>query len=43
MKLKNWKKHYGLIAKEIKNKRELREEWVLWDLKDFESLLRPMY
>ncbi len=31
-----WKKRYGIVAKSLKNKDELREEgWLAWDLEDF--------
>lgn len=39
--VEGWKKHYGLVAKNIRGKEKLRREgWLVWDLKDFESLSR---
>ncbi len=35
--LEDWKKSYGLVAKRIEGKDELRNEgWLVWDLEDFE-------
>ncbi len=37
--LENWGKYYGLIAKGVKGKDDLKGEgWLLWDLEDFENL-----
>ncbi len=37
--LYGWEKSYGLVAKKIKNKEELRKDGLLiWDLRDFERL-----
>ncbi|AFK22080.1 ATP-binding protein [Pyrococcus sp. ST04] len=39
IKLEDWEEHYGIIAKKIIEKEELREGGLLvWDLKDFEEL-----
>ncbi|WP_366938952.1 hypothetical protein [Thermococcus sp.] len=36
--LEGWKKWYGIVAKEIEEKEELREDgWLVWDLRDFEE------
>ncbi|WP_048149576.1 ATP-binding protein [Palaeococcus ferrophilus] len=36
VRLDGWEKYYGLIAKNIEGKEELREEgWLVWDLGDF--------
>ncbi|AAL80559.1 ATP-binding protein [Pyrococcus furiosus DSM 3638] len=40
--LEGWEKHYGLVAKEIRNKNALKSEgWLVWDLGDFERLISP--
>ncbi|MCD6524592.1 MAG: ATP-binding protein [Thermococcus sp.] len=37
--LEGWEKSYGLVARRIKEKEELRGEgWLVWDLEDFEGL-----
>lgn len=37
--LEEWEKYYGLVAKRVEGKGELREEgWQVWDLRDFERL-----
>ncbi|ASJ01879.1 ArsR family transcriptional regulator [Thermococcus profundus] len=37
--LEDWKKNYGLVAKRIEGKAELREEgFLVWDLEDFDEL-----
>ncbi|WP_087038080.1 ATP-binding protein [Thermococcus litoralis] len=37
--LDEWEKYYGLVAKRVEGKGELREEgWQVWDLRDFERL-----
>lgn len=39
IKLDTLEKHYGLIAKRIKDKEALKsEDWLVWDLKDFSDL-----
>ncbi|AEC52119.1 hypothetical protein PNA2_1205 [Pyrococcus sp. NA2] len=39
--LDDWKKFYGLVAKEIEDVEELREMgWLVWDLRDFVMLER---
>ncbi|RLF81728.1 ATP-binding protein [Thermococci archaeon] len=39
--LEGWAKFYGLIARDVEGKETLREEgWLVWDLGDFERLLR---
>jgi len=38
--LEGWEKGYGLVAKSLEGKEELRAEgWLLWDLEDFERLI----
>ncbi|NJD99757.1 ATP-binding protein [Thermococcus sp. LS1] len=38
--LEGWEHYYGLISKEIRNKKALKDEsWVVWDLEDFERLI----
>jgi len=38
--LEGWEKSYGLVAKSIREKKELRREgWLAWDLKDFKILI----
>ena len=38
--LEGWEKSYGLVAKKIENKNNLKgEDWLVWDLKDFERLM----
>ncbi|WP_258084090.1 ATP-binding protein [Thermococcus thermotolerans] len=38
--LEGWEKSYGLVAKSLKGKEELRAEgWLVWDLEDFERLI----
>ncbi|NJE42032.1 ATP-binding protein [Thermococcus sp. GR6] len=35
----NWEKNHGIVAKKVAGKERLKEEgWLVWDLKDFESL-----
>lgn len=37
--LESWEKYYGLIAKNIKDREAIKsEEWLVWDLEDFEKL-----
>ena len=37
--LEGWEKSYGLMAKKVEEKEELRKEgWLVWDLEDFEGL-----
>ncbi|NJE10625.1 ATP-binding protein [Thermococcus sp. MAR1] len=37
--LEGWEKSYGLVAKSLEGKEELRAEgWLLWDLEDFDGL-----
>ncbi len=37
--LEGWEKSYGLVAKKVEEKEALRgEEWLVWDLEDFEGL-----
>lgn len=38
MRLDGWEKYYGLVAKSIKNKEGLKENLLIWDLRDFEKL-----
>jgi len=38
MRLDGWEKYYGLVAKNVKNKEGLKENWLIWDLRDFEEL-----
>ena len=38
--LEGWEKSYGVVAKDVEGKEELREEgWLAWDLEDFERLI----
>jgi len=38
--LDDWEKSYGLVAKNVEGKEDLREEgFLIWDLKDFERLI----
>jgi len=35
--LDGWEKNYGLVAKKVENKEELKEKgFLVWDLDDFE-------
>ncbi|ACS90023.1 MULTISPECIES: ATP-binding protein [Thermococcus] len=39
--LKNWQEDYGLVGRSIEKKDKLRSEgWFVWDLEDFEALIR---
>jgi len=39
--LDDWERFYGLVAKKVEGKEELRKEgWLAWDLKDFETQQR---
>ena len=36
--LEGWEKSYGVVAKSLEGKEELKEEgFLVWDLKDFEN------
>ncbi|MCD6373086.1 MAG: ATP-binding protein [Thermococcus sp.] len=38
--LEGWEKGYGVVAKSVEGKEELREEgWLAWDLEEFERLI----
>ncbi len=38
--LDGWEKSYGLVAKSVEGKEELRDDgWLVWDLGDFERLI----
>jgi len=40
--LDNWEKSYGLMAKSVEEKERLKDEdWLVWDLRDFERLISP--
>ena len=40
MGLDDWEKGYGLVAKRVEEKKELRaKNFLVWDLKDFERLI----
>lgn len=39
VELRGWEKRYGLVAKKIKGKEELRgKSFLAWDLEDFEDI-----
>ncbi len=38
--LDGWEMSYGLVAKGVEGKEELRKDYLIWDLGDFERLLR---
>ena len=33
--LEGWENSYGLVAKSIKGKEELKKDYLIWDLEDF--------
>jgi len=37
--IEGWSKSYGLVAKSVEGKEELRKDYLVWDLEDFESLI----
>ena len=40
MGLEDWEKFYGLIAKKVEKREELKEEdYIAWDLADFKRLI----
>ena len=37
--LDDWEKSYGLVAKGVEGKEELKKDYLVWDLEDFERLI----
>jgi len=37
--LDGWEMSYGLVAKGVEGKEELKKDYLVWDLEDFERLI----
>ena len=37
--LDGWEMSYGLVAKSVEGKEELRKDYLVWDVEDFERLI----